>query len=937
MTFVLQCRSCLGAAREKDQLAPNHGRCSECKEPGPLSHPLRERLTARQEHQHREENDGADPITHVDRSIVNAAENVMFRCTLCERAWHMRHLPPKIPARAVADIGDEDDEDVETKSFREYSRRWKCNECANEPGEIDVLIAWRPVDMDAFVPGTSSDMLEEDSKEYLVKWRKLSHFQTQWMPGAWVWGRAQHAMRRAFQNSKKNEKPLLTKEDAIPEEFLHVDIVFDVEYTNVVSNSNQEIDIARIKEVKSVYAKYKGLPYEDTVWEKPPSATDTEKWKSFEAAYEDWVKGKYLHVPRSSSLKKHLVSVRTRDFAKKLVKHEQPKMLTGGVLMNYQKEGLNWIYYKWFKQQNAILADEMGLGKTIQLISFFATLVEDHNCFPFLVVVPNSTCQNWRSEIKTWAPKLRVVTYYGSATARKLTQKYEMFSGSGSASSLSAHIIVTSYETMMDDAAKRMFSSIPWAALVVDEGHRLKNDRNQIYGALSKIKFPFKILLTGTPLQNNVRELFNILQFVDPSKNAQELEEQFSDLTKESVIEVHEMIRPFFLRRTKAQVLNFLPPMAQVIVPVSMTVVQKKLYKSILSKNPQLIKAIFKSNESSLKQSERHNLNNILMQLRKVLCHPFVYSKAIEEREVSVTLLYRNLVEASVKLQLLELLLPKLQERGHRVLIFSQFLEFLDIIEDFLDGLGLQHLRLDGSLDSLKKQKIINDYNAPDSPYFAFLLSTRAGGVGINLATADTVIIMDPDFNPHQDIQALSRAHRIGQLNKVLVFQLMTKHSAEEKIMQAGRKKMALDHVLIERMDAEDDAVEDLESILRFGAVALFDDDNSGDIHYDAQSIEKLLDRSQAETTQTDADGSAESQFSFARVWANDSATMEAPVDASETTTPDPSLWEKILQQRERAAEEEARAKAETLGRGKRRRQVRKKRVLPGFAVEGSG
>jgi hypothetical protein len=362
-----------------------------------------------------------------------------------------------------------------------------------------------------------------------------------------------------------------------------------------------------------------------------------------------------------------------------------------------------------------------------------------------------------------------------------------------------------------------------------------------------------------------------------------------------------------------------------------MTVVQKKLYKSILSKNPQLIKAIFKSNESSLKQSERHNLNNILMQLRKVLCHPFVYSKAIEERDVSVTLLYRNLVEASAKLQLLELLLPKLQERGHRVLIFSQFLEFLDIIEDFLDGLGLQHLRLDGSFDSLKKQKMIDEYNAPDSPYFAFLLSTRAGGVGINLATADTVIIMDPDFNPHQDIQALSRAHRIGQLNKVLVFQLMTKQSAEEKIMQAGRKKMALDHVLIERMDAQDDAVEDLESILRFGAVALFDDDNSGDIHYDAQSTEKLLDRSQAETTQTDADGSAESQFSFARVWANDSGTMEAALDASESATPDPSLWEKILQQRERAAEEEARAKAETLGRGKRRRQVRKKRTLPWF------
>ncbi|EGE00942.1 chromodomain helicase DNA binding protein, partial [Trichophyton tonsurans CBS 112818] len=176
------------------------------------------------------------------------------------------------------------------------------------------------------------------------------------------------------------------------------------------------------------------------------------------------------------------------------------------------------------------------------------------------------------------------------------------------------------------------------------------------------------------------------------------------------------------------------------------------------------------------------------------------------------------------------------------------FLDFLDIVEDFLDGLGLAHLRLDGSMTSLKKQKNIDAYNAPGSEYFAFLLSTRAGGVGINLATADTVIILDPDFNPHQDIQALSRAHRIGQKKKVMVFQLMTRGSAEEKIMQIGKKKMALDHVLIERMDAEDDDELDLEAILRHEAEALFDDDNTSDLVYDSQSVNKLIDQSEVET-----------------------------------------------------------------------------------------
>jgi len=429
------------------------------------------------------------------------------------------------------------------------------------------------------------------------------------------------------------------------------------------------------------------------------------------------------------------------------------------------------------------------------------------------------------------------------------------------------------------------------------------------------------VLLTGTPLQNNPRELFNLLQFLDPSIDAQAMEEEYTTLTKENVPKLHELLRPFFLRRTKAQVLSFLPSMAQIIVPVTLTVLQKKLYKSILAKNQELIRSIFGGSTRLLK-TERANLNNILMQLRKCLCHPFVYSRDIEERNSNAVIAHRNLVDASSKLQLLEIMLPKLQERGHRVLIFSQFLDMLDMVEDFLDGLGLFYQRLDGSLSSLQKQKRIDEFNAPDSPLFAFLLSTRAGGVGINLATADTVIILDPDFNPHQDIQALSRAHRIGQKKKVLVFQLTTRSTVEEKIMQIGKKKMALDHVLIDQMDAEDDAGMDLESILRHGTEALFQDD-SQNIQYDSTSVDKLLDRSQVEDTQTGKDDSAESQFSFARVWANDKATLEDSLgDPSNEHVPDPSLWEKILKEREEEVAREAAARAEALGRGKRKRQV---------------
>ena len=431
-----------------------------------------------------------------------------------------------------------------------------------------------------------------------------------------------------------------------------------------------------------------------------------------------------------------------------------------------------------------------------------------------------------------------------------------------------------------------------------------------------------KVLIRlGTPLQNNPRELFNLLQFLDTSLNAKELEEQYTELTKDNVSRLHDLLRPFFLRRTKAQVLTFLPPIAQIIVPVSLTNVQKKLYRSIVAKRPELIRSIFSAGKN-VKQQDRASLNNILMQLRKCLCHPFVYSRAIEQVDPNPAIAHRNLVDASAKLKLLETMLPKLQEGGHRVLIFSQFLDMLNIVEDFMDGLGLYYQRLDGSMGSLEKQKRIDEFNAPDSQLFAFLLSTRAGGVGINLATADTVIILDPDFNPHQDIQALSRAHRIGQKKKVIVFQLTTRGTAEEKIMQVGKKKMALDHVLIESLEAEDDAGMDLESILRYGTDAIFKDDAEDDIRYDAASVDKLLDRSQMEDTLPGKDNSAESQFSFARVWANDKGILvEEGLNDFSDQGPDPSIWDALLLEREREAAQEAAAVAEALGRGRRRRQ----------------
>ncbi|KXG53077.1 SNF2-related protein [Penicillium griseofulvum] len=904
--FILQCSWCLGIKHQEHDIKPHLGHCVDCRDAGPMSQPLRESLSPQTEQQLREANDGIDPVTHMDMSRVNNIDNVLIRCLggghACKRAFHIHHLSHE----ELADI------DLDS---------WQCKDCSESPpgaNPIHMVVAWRPKNPEVKVVPQLVEMIPEIDKEYLIKWNNMSYFRVTWMTGDWVWSKAPANQMKAFLKSDRSTKPAMTTAEAVPEDNMRVDIVFDVEYHTKPKSQN---DRANGDLVKRAYVKYKGLPYEDAVWEDPPSQTDTARWEDFQIALIDRVLGENIHPPRAKDLQRRLSAAREEEFDESLMLTAQPALVTGGELMEYQMDGVNWLLYMFFQRKNAILADDMGLGKTIQVITMISALIEKLDCFPFLVVVPNATVPNWRREIKSWSPDVRVVTYYGSALAREMASKHEMFHQNGT---LSCHVVIASYESMADDGAKQVLSGINWAGLVVDEGQRLKNDKTQLYERLRRMKFGFKLLLTGTPLQNNIRELFNLVQFIDPAYNAAKLENQYGGyLSNEQISELHDMIRPCLLRRTKAEVLPFLPPMVQIIIPISMSVVQKKLYKSILKKNPQLIKAICKKQTGQWKKAERHNLNNILMQLRKCLCHPFIYNRDIEEQTLDSQLSHRRLVEASGKLQLLNLMLPRLRERGHRVLIFSQFLENLTIVEDFLTGLGLQYCRLDGKLSSREKQQQIDQFNAPDSSFFAFLLSTRSGGVGINLATADTVIIMDPDFNPKQDMQALSRAHRIGQKNTVLVFHLVVRASVEEKIMQKGKTKMALDHVLIDRIEAGQDE-EDLESILKHGAQALFNNDDSADIKYDSQSIDKLLDRSQAEQAQqmTNEESSTpneQGQFNFARVWQKDRGSLEE-VTETEDTPIDLTAWEKILQEREREAQEEASRQAEGLGRGKRKR-----------------
>ena len=487
--FVLQCRRCVNVARKREPTTPDHGKCQACRQINPSSIPFRERKTPLQEQREREDNGGEDLVSDVSSSLLYNPANILFRCMNCWRGFHMHHLESRNPNQMDFD----DMEETAKARFAEHNRDWKCKDCLDMPAKVAGLIAWRPREKETYISGFSADMMDEEDKEYLIKWEKMSYFRAKWMSGAWTWGVTAASSRRAF--IKKETGPKMQTEDAIPEDYLRIDIVLDVKFTSIVDIRTEEIDKARIKEVDKALLKFKGLGYEDAVWENVPSPEDGDRWTDFVTAYHDWVMGRYIHVPKHPALKARLDKARAQPFSK-LAKTKQPANLVGGELMKYQVDGLNWLYYRWYLQKNAILADEMGLGKTIQIIGLLATLVQDHTCFPFLLVVPNSTCPNWRREIKRWAPSLRVVAYYGSTHGRKLTYDHELYPEGSK--TLRCHVVVTSYDAASDDSCARFFRSVPWAGLVVDEGQRLKNDTSLLYEALNRLKVPFRILLTGT-------------------------------------------------------------------------------------------------------------------------------------------------------------------------------------------------------------------------------------------------------------------------------------------------------------------------------------------------------------------------------------------------------------------------------------------------------
>ena len=486
----------------------------------------------------------------------------------------------------------------------------------------------------------------------------------------------------------------------------------------------------------------------------------------------------------------------------------QASIMVGGTLKEYQVKGLEWMVSLNNNNLNGILADEMGLGKTIQTIALVTYLMEKkRNMGPYLIIVPLSTLSNWMLEFDKWAPSVVALAYKGSPQGRKGVQA-QVKSGRFNA-------LVTTYEYVIKD--KAILSKIRWKYMIIDEGHRMKNHHCKLTQILNTYYTSNnRLLLTGTPLQNKLPELWALLNFLLPSifKACNTFEQWFNapfaitgekvELNEEETIliirRLHKVLRPFLLRRLKKDVESQLPDKVEYVIKCEMSGLQRRLYMHMQEKG------IMVQDKSLMKKAGSGGskaLMNTIMQLRKLCNHPFMFREVEESYAKHIgsptdIITGPDVFRASGKFELLDRVLPKLKATGHRVLMFCQMTQCMTIIEDYFNFKGYKFLRLDGMTKSDERGEQLKIFNEKDSDYFIFLLSTRAGGLGLNLQTADTVVIFDSDWNPHQDLQAQDRAHRIGQKNEVRVLRLMTVNSVEERILAAAKYKLNMDEKVIQ-------------------------------------------------------------------------------------------------------------------------------------------
>jgi len=674
--------------------------------------------------------------------------------------------------------------------------------------------------------------------------------------------------------------------------------------TGAASSSNKQFRISTNTSMETMYlVKWRGMQYDAATWEMDSFLTDD----AFDARYSGRAEidafflrqtipaSKYLH-PSPRSLNMHYFKNRP---AKKLRVGDDETFKGGHTLRGkYQQDGVNWLINNWQYRMSCILADEMGLGKTVQTVTFVNFVFERYEVRgPFLIVAPLSTLGHWSREFRAWSD-LNVVVYHGSAASRDRIVEEEFdwrwtddshnrARTHGELKKLNAnnfkfHVLLTTPQIVNQDQRLLNGDKIKWNAIIVDEAHSLKSHKSLFYRTLLTFKnqYTHTVMLTGTPIQNNMEELWCLLHFMDAEKFADQTAfcEKFENLA-ESKDELKKLLEGRLLQRLKYLVETDLCRREEKIIWVELTLFQKRWYKALYQKSYEKLRAC---------GAAKASLMNVAMQLRKCCNHPFLITdveKTMSPLGTDDVTMNANLIKASGKLVLLDKLLPKLKREGHRVLIFSQMSHLLDILEDYLNFRHHLYERLDGSVTGIERQEAIDRFQKDDS-IFCFLLTTRAGGVGINLMAADTVIIYDSDWNPMNDVQAIARCHRIGQTKQVNVYRLITRNCYEESMFKRADQKLALNKVVMG--DMKDMQKSDINDMLKKGAIAMFlkDVQTDDDIKKFADAnIDDILAK-RTETVQHDAENADPDRAMFSE------AVFVAHADDADVNVDDENFWE---------------------------------------------
>uniref|UniRef100_A0A674D0M4 Chromodomain helicase DNA binding protein 6 n=1 Tax=Salmo trutta TaxID=8032 RepID=A0A674D0M4_SALTR len=659
-------------------------------------------------------------------------------------------------------------------------------------------------------------------------------------------------------------------EDLFNPDYIEVDRVLEVAITT---------DTETGEEVTHYLVKWCSLSYEEATWELQEDV-DPVKIREFE------------EIKRIPEFK--FVERPQPDKWQKLDKSKDYR--NGNQLREYQLEGMNWLLFNWYNRKNCILADEMGLGKTIQSITFLFEMFSMGLRGPFLIIAPLSTITNWEREFRTWT-EINVIVYHGSQISRQMIHQYEMYhkdqQGNVVLGGYKFHGVITTFEMIMADCPE--LKKIHWRCVVIDEAHRLKNRNCKLLEGLKLMNLEHKVLLTGTPLQNSVEELFSLLNFLEPLQFPSEslFLEEFGDLkTEEQVKKLQAILKPMMLRRLKDDVEKNLAPKEETIIEVELTNMQKKYYRAILEKN-------FTFLAKGANQHNMPNLINTMMELRKCCNHPYLIKGAEEKILDSFRKTHspdawdfqlQAMIQAAGKLVLIDKLLPKLIAGGHKVLVFSQMVRCLDILEDYLIQRRYTYERIDGRVRGNLRQAAIDRFCKVDSDRFVFLLCTRAGGLGINLTAADTCIIFDSDWNPQNDLQAQARCHRIGQSKAVKVYRLITRNSYEREMFDKASLKLGLDKAVLQDINrkgslngAQQMTKIEVEDLLRKGAYgALMDEEDEGSKFCEEDIDQILKRRTQTITIETEGKGSTFAKASFV-----------SSGNRTDISLDDPNFWQK--------------------------------------------